>query len=502
VIDRELAFRTLEVEPGASQEQIRAAYRTLARVWHPDRLGSDPKLRRHAEEKLKQINAAYELLCQDDGVRVPPPPDSPPSPRDGPDEPRRDGAPVGVRAREKGGAERRPPPANRVGTRKRELVSAIVLVIACLSVGLALYLSRSSASAPGAMPEASLPAPATAPRDGQIGLPTEFSKEFRGTIGSRTGLLVRFTRRGSDVFGMYTWVDANHVPTDRQIAVRGRIETDGRMRLTEYRNFLGESEAASGLFEGQLTVDAISKHLLFAGEWRSAETASGLECRLVERRFDLPAGVELVSKRAVSEYSDPDIRVDLEYPQLASTNDDAVGGFNRLVQGFAESAASEFVTSLQEEDGPSVSNAPLGSSYDLRYDVLYAREGILSIRFEVEAYSEGAVHQQFAYDELTFNVGSGQRLSLRNLFKPGVRYLETLSRYCEADPRIQSVLNNDLGLRPVADNFRVWNITVDGLLITFPPYQIGSFADGTQRVTVPFHVFGDTLASEALQFRE
>ena len=111
-MDRELAFRTLEVEPGASQEQIRAAYKTLARVWHPDRLGSDPKLRRHAEEKLKQINAAYELLCQDDAARVPPPPDSPPSPRDVPDEPPGDGATVGVRAREKGHAKRRPSRTN------------------------------------------------------------------------------------------------------------------------------------------------------------------------------------------------------------------------------------------------------------------------------------------------------------------------------------------------------------------------------------------------------
>lgn len=300
---------------------------------------------------------------------------------------------------------------------------------------------------------------------------------------------------------MYTWVDANHVPSDRHIAVRGHIAGDGRMRLTEYRNFVGEGEASSGLFEGQLTVDAVSKQLLFSGAWRSEETAVGLDCRLVERRLDLPAGVELVSKRVVTEHSDPEIRVDLEYPQLESTDERLVSEFNRIAEGLAREGADRFVASLREE-GPPLSNAALGSSYDVRYDVLYGREGILSIRFEVEAYSEGAAHQQFGYDELTFNVGRGQRITLRDLFKPGVRYLETLSLYCENDSRIQSVLNNDLGLRPMADNFRVWNITVDGLLITFPPYQIGTFADGTQRVTVPFHVFGDTLASEALQFRE
>jgi hypothetical protein len=55
-------YQTLEVEPGASQAEIKQAYRDLAVVWHPDRFGDNPRLREKAEEKLKQINAAYEFL--------------------------------------------------------------------------------------------------------------------------------------------------------------------------------------------------------------------------------------------------------------------------------------------------------------------------------------------------------------------------------------------------------------------------------------------------------
>ena len=32
------------------------------KVWHPDRFGNDPKLRARADEKLKEINEAYEKL--------------------------------------------------------------------------------------------------------------------------------------------------------------------------------------------------------------------------------------------------------------------------------------------------------------------------------------------------------------------------------------------------------------------------------------------------------
>jgi len=58
-------FRILDLEPGASLEEIKRSYRELVRVWHPDRFRSDPKLQAKAEEKLKQINLAYERLSNE-----------------------------------------------------------------------------------------------------------------------------------------------------------------------------------------------------------------------------------------------------------------------------------------------------------------------------------------------------------------------------------------------------------------------------------------------------
>lgn len=50
-------YDTLEVSENASAEEIKKAYRKLARKYHPD-VNKDPK----AEEKFKEINAAYEVL--------------------------------------------------------------------------------------------------------------------------------------------------------------------------------------------------------------------------------------------------------------------------------------------------------------------------------------------------------------------------------------------------------------------------------------------------------
>ncbi len=52
----------LGLKPGASQEELAQAYRDLANVWHPDRFVGNPRLQKKAEEKLKEINAAYEYI--------------------------------------------------------------------------------------------------------------------------------------------------------------------------------------------------------------------------------------------------------------------------------------------------------------------------------------------------------------------------------------------------------------------------------------------------------
>ncbi len=55
-------YTVLELEPGATFAEVKRAWKLLATVWHPDRFNNNPKLRDQAEEKLKRINSAYDLL--------------------------------------------------------------------------------------------------------------------------------------------------------------------------------------------------------------------------------------------------------------------------------------------------------------------------------------------------------------------------------------------------------------------------------------------------------
>ncbi|MUG91606.1 DnaJ domain-containing protein [Scytonema sp. UIC 10036] len=60
-LDIKLAYDILGLTPDASQEDVKLAYRKLAKTWHPDSF-SEAKQKQEAEEKIKRINQAYELL--------------------------------------------------------------------------------------------------------------------------------------------------------------------------------------------------------------------------------------------------------------------------------------------------------------------------------------------------------------------------------------------------------------------------------------------------------
>ncbi|MGD0681237.1 MAG: J domain-containing protein [Terracidiphilus sp.] len=65
------ALQLLGVAMDASEDEIKAAYRLLVKVWHPDRFPGDPKLKEAAENKLKEINSAYVFLTSPAAKRGP-----------------------------------------------------------------------------------------------------------------------------------------------------------------------------------------------------------------------------------------------------------------------------------------------------------------------------------------------------------------------------------------------------------------------------------------------
>ena len=59
------AFKILEVDSNASLDEIKKAYRKMAKKYHPDKLrGQDPAMIKGAEEKFREVQKAYETLMR------------------------------------------------------------------------------------------------------------------------------------------------------------------------------------------------------------------------------------------------------------------------------------------------------------------------------------------------------------------------------------------------------------------------------------------------------
>jgi len=61
-------YKVLGVKQGATQEEIKVAYRNLVKKYHPDKYADNP-LGDLAEEKMQEINEAYSMLSNGNGSK-------------------------------------------------------------------------------------------------------------------------------------------------------------------------------------------------------------------------------------------------------------------------------------------------------------------------------------------------------------------------------------------------------------------------------------------------
>jgi curved DNA-binding protein CbpA len=56
------SFELLEIGMNATEDEAKQAYKDLVSVWHPDRFSHNPRLKKKAEEKIKEANLAFETV--------------------------------------------------------------------------------------------------------------------------------------------------------------------------------------------------------------------------------------------------------------------------------------------------------------------------------------------------------------------------------------------------------------------------------------------------------
>lgn len=63
------SYKILEIDKTATNDEVKKAYRTMAKKYHPDRVNTqDEAIKKGAEEKFKQVQLAYETIQKERGI--------------------------------------------------------------------------------------------------------------------------------------------------------------------------------------------------------------------------------------------------------------------------------------------------------------------------------------------------------------------------------------------------------------------------------------------------
>jgi hypothetical protein len=195
------------------------------------------------------------------------------------------------------------------------------------------------------------------------------------------------------------------------------------------------------------------------------------------------------------ENATPPYTLDAQTPQLAGSDDPPVLDFNTQAAALVQAEIDAFRTSMDSAPNPPITG---GSFYEITYELKSPWGDLLSLKFNILGYFDGAAHPYHYSITFTYDLSAGRRLELADLFLPGADYLGALSGECVTELSGRDIGFDVLGADPTPENYQRWNVTVDGLLITFDAYQVAPYAAGPQEVLISYATLAGIIDPDGL----
>ncbi|MEP6947609.1 MAG: DUF3298 domain-containing protein, partial [Acidobacteriota bacterium] len=310
---------------------------------------------------------------------------------------------------------------------------------------------------------------------------------FSGTVGSAK-VEMDIKRDGGTLTGSYYYRKSG---SGNRLMLSGTISGDGSFTMQE-------TDAAgkqTGEFTGKWIEDPNDSGVALEGEWlKPGQKADGLGFYAFEQMVFFTS-TKITTREFKETIKAKKAELSAEYPEL--TGHPNAAGFNQLAKALAMRSIASFRKDLASLTAADVKQmGEMGNYVDVGYNVEYADDDLISINFGEDTF-EGGAHPNHGTFTLTYDLKAGREIKLADLFKPGAKYLTMIAAYALRDLKgrkdPESGENRGLaqdifadGAKPIAENYKNWNITKKGLLFTFPQYQVASYADGPQTVIIPY----------------
>lgn len=132
------------------------------------------------------------------------------------------------------------------------------------------------------------------------------------------------------------------------------------------------------------------------------------------------------------------------------------------------------------------------------FETTYCRKPVVSLYYDRYEFTGGA-HGTTTRTGNTWDTDRGVLLSLRDFFKPGYDYRQTIIRAIEGDARhrqstgqVQYFDNLSENIAKYYDDGNYY-VSENGIVIFYPLYTIAPYAAGIQTFTIPWVLFGGHL---------
>jgi len=326
-----------------------------------------------------------------------------------------------------------------------------------------------------------------------------FSKTFVGYVNN-VPLKLQLTNNNDQLNGSFAYknnFENSYIPDYKYIF--GKAEND----VITLNTNAGEKTNVS--FEGKLLVSPAKNgmtHYELKGIWQDKMHLINQAVELKQLDLNSDINNPIVTQLQTSKSDKNFYNTSVSYPLFTGKNlTPEELHINAAITSFISKRVIAFEKSTIESNEQNNYKGldSDANAFEINSMVTNSHPGLLSIRFMIFESNYRAAHPHTDYASLNFNTKSGEVISLADLFKPGSDYLKVISNMIRLElvkklyPNVKVINLKDPdiewiyeGTKPNADNFRVWNVYEDNLMITLPAYQVAAYVYGVQTIMIPF----------------
>lgn len=189
--------------------------------------------------------------------------------------------------------------------------------------------------------------------------------------------------------------------------------------------------------------------------------------------------------------------IDVSYPQFETLqNKQSQTMLNTDIKNMMDKQVDVFKREVSQNTPPAQLK-DVQAELIITYETLQANDNTVSLQFQIMDSQIGAAHPNNYNQVFNFDVKTGKQLQLNDLFKPNSNYLQKLSDIAQKDllaqqkdnPNASDFINE--GTAAKEENYALFTLTADSLVIIFNPATVAPDYVGTVKVTVPYEKIAD-----------